>query len=187
MKSWGIISHHRVGTKYLLPIFKHTLNMVVLGGWAVGDFCSLLLSWQEMDINTHSFDGNDRGSGSSVLAVAPAWLKHTSGGSRIQKAELSGRTRQSAQPACAGEKSHGGSRRRWPAPFSPLVPQGRGSCMGGWRAAERKQDGRPSPAPISCAFVVFPPRPRDTSLGALPGSNRDTAVTGGRDKLLLQR
>lgn len=58
MNSWDIISQVQiVGTKYLLPTVKHTLNMVELGGWAVGDFCSLLLSWWETDSNSNSLMG----------------------------------------------------------------------------------------------------------------------------------
>lgn len=53
MNSWDIISQvQTVGTKYLLPTVKYTLNMVELGGWVVGDFCSLLLSWWETAIAT---------------------------------------------------------------------------------------------------------------------------------------
>lgn len=157
--------------------------MVVLGGWAVGDFCSLLLSWREMDSTVLL--------GMMGVLEARCCLWPLCGSSTPR--EGPGSEKQSSQAGLArgssqARRPHGGSRRRWPLPFSPPAHRsGPGQLQGGWRAAERKQDGHPSPAPISCAFVVFPPRRQDTSPGALPGSNRDAAVTGGRDKPLLQR
>lgn len=68
LNGWDAISHQRLGTRYVLPAVKHTLNAVRSEAWAVGHFCALLLSQWKRDINMSSFNGND----------GEVWLGHLS-------------------------------------------------------------------------------------------------------------
>lgn len=65
-----------------------------------------------------------------------------------------------------------------PSPSQVSARAARRRAAGG----ERKQDGQRHPFPVQ--FVAFSPRPRGTSPGALPGSDRASAANGGRSKRL---